>query len=52
MAAITPSMAAQPLMRSAFSFIVFLQSVVVNNDSAIFMSENKFIIMCPTEFFV
>jgi len=33
-------MAAQPLMRSALSFIVFLQSVVVNYYSAIFVSEN------------
>ena len=40
MAAMTPNMAAQPLMRSALSFIVFLQSVVVNYYSAIFVSEN------------
>tara|TARA_B100000674_G_scaffold102501_1_gene74785 strand:+ start:167 stop:439 length:273 start_codon:yes stop_codon:yes gene_type:complete len=39
MAAMTPNMAAQPLMRSALSFIVFLQSVVVNYYSAIFVSE-------------
>ncbi len=39
MAATTPNMAAQPLMRSAFSFICFLQSVVVNYDSTIFVGE-------------